>query len=104
MHHTDELDDTERTTDELFEAMASGNVIQVIFGDAFAFHISLSGVALFTRHDLAPEEITELVAGTARGVLDVDPTPSCDSPIAVDPGEAALLDRALAARRALVGA
>lgn len=99
-----ELDDTELTTEELAEVLASGNTIKVYFGDLFVFHISVSVVAVFTRHDLTPDEVVTLAEGLAEGAVLLNPTPRVETPISVDAGQSALLDRALAARRMLVGA
>ncbi|WP_432158590.1 hypothetical protein [Streptomyces sp. bgisy153] len=69
MSETSELDDTELTTEELADALASGNTVKVFFGGVFVFHISLSGVAVFTRRDLAPDEVVTLTEGMTEGAV-----------------------------------
>ena len=103
MSETGELDDTELTTKELAEVLASGNTVKVFFGGVFAFHISLNGVAVFTRRDLTPDEVVTLTEGVTEGAILLNPAPRAETPISVDAGQPALLDRALAARRMLVG-
>ncbi|MER8118947.1 hypothetical protein [Streptomyces sp. NPDC094031] len=105
MPPTDDLDDTERTTEELAEVMFSGNVIEVLFGHLLTFRISLGDVDVFVRHALSPEQITDLTAGLGRGEirLTMPAAPQMRGPLFVDPGEAALLTRALEARSTLLG-
>ncbi|MEW1760566.1 hypothetical protein AB0393_29140 [Streptomyces cyaneofuscatus] len=104
MPSTDDLNDTERTTEELAEAMFSGNVIEVYFDTLLTFHISLSGVDVFVRHSLADDQIADLAAGFGDGEVRITMPPAIHAtgPMPVDPGEAALLHRALAARSRLV--
>ncbi|GAA3712080.1 hypothetical protein ACRWOO_18405 [Streptomyces sp. NEAU-PBA10] len=104
MPATDDLHDTERTTEELAEAMFSGNVIEVFFDALIIFRVSLSGVDVFVRHTLTPEQIADLSAGVAHGEVRLT-TPLAarpGEPLVVDPGEAALLSRALEARSSLL--
>ncbi|MFE7485795.1 hypothetical protein [Streptomyces sp. NPDC057552] len=105
MPPTDDLDDTERTTEELAEVMFSGNVIKVLFGHLLTFRISLGGVDVFVRHALSPEQIADLTAGLSQGEvrLTMPAAPQTLGPLFVDPGEAALLTRALDARNTLLG-
>ncbi|MEO3976928.1 hypothetical protein [Streptomyces sp. CAU 1734] len=105
MSGTDDLMDTERTTEELADAMSSGNVIKVLFGHLLTFEVSLSGVAVFVRHELSEERITDLAEGAVKGELRLTIAPSAHdrTQLLVDVGEAGLLDRALAARKTLVG-
>lgn len=105
MPPTDDLDDTERTTEELAEVMFSGNVIDVRFGRLLTFRISLGDVDVFVRHALSPEQIADLTAGLGQGEvrLTVPTAPQTRGPLLVDPGEAALLTRALEARSSLLG-
>jgi hypothetical protein len=103
MRDISELDDTELTTEELAEVLACGNTVDVFFGDVFIFQISLSGVAVLTRRELAPDEVTTLTAGMVEGSILLNPAPRAETPLCVDPDQVALLDRVLAARRQLVG-
>ncbi|TLQ39417.1 amidohydrolase family protein [Streptomyces marianii] len=101
----DDLHDTERTTAELAEVMFSGNVIEVRFGALLTFRVSLSGVDILVRHSLSSDQIVSLASGLGRGQVPI-PTaapPRSGAPLIVDPGEAALLSRALEARATLVG-
>jgi len=105
MPAADDLHDTERTTEELAEAMSSGNVIEALFGALLTFHVSLGGVDVFVRHTLTAEQIADLADGVGRGQirLTMPPVARAGGPLAVDPGEAALLIRALEARHVLLG-
>ncbi|MFI1312465.1 hypothetical protein ACH4TS_20325 [Streptomyces albidoflavus] len=105
MPPTDDLDDTERTTEELAEVMFSGNVIEVLFGHLLTFHISIGDVDVFVRQALSPEQIADLTAGLSQGEvrLTMPAARHTLGPLFVDPGEAALLTRALDARSTLLG-
>ncbi|MFG2210981.1 hypothetical protein [Streptomyces sp. NPDC048638] len=100
----DELSDTERTTEELAEVMFSGNVIAVCFGDLLTFRVSLGGVDVFVRHSLTEDQIGDLGAGFGNGQVKITMPPALrpSAPMPVDSGEAALLHRALEARRMLL--
>ncbi|MCX4826753.1 hypothetical protein OG883_44735 [Streptomyces sp. NBC_01142] len=105
MPATDDLHDTERTTEELAEVMFSGNVIEVFFDTLLTFRVSLSGVDVFVRHALNAEQIADLTAGVGHGEvrLAMPLAAQAGGPLVVDPGEAALLSRALEARNTLLG-
>ncbi|MER0477371.1 hypothetical protein ABR737_03160 [Streptomyces sp. Edi2] len=102
---TDGLSDTERTTEELAAVMGSGNVIEVHFAHLLTFCVSLSGVDVFVRHSLTGDQIADLAAGFGDGEVRVTMPPAvhASGPMRVDPGEAALLSRALEARAMLLG-
>ncbi|MFJ4702992.1 hypothetical protein ACIP5N_33060 [Streptomyces sp. NPDC088768] len=104
MPPTDDLDDTERTTEELADVMFSGNVIEVLFG-LFTFRISLSSVDLIVSYEVGPEQIALLTAelGQDEFRLTWPVAPQTRGPLLVDPGQAALLKRALDARSSLLG-
>ncbi|GGU40727.1 hypothetical protein [Streptomyces violascens] len=105
MPSSDELNDTERTTEELAEVMFSGNVIAVCFGTLLTFRISLGGVDVFVRHSLTEDQISDLTASFSNGEVKITMPPAlrASGPIPVDSGEAALLHRALEARNMLLG-
>lgn len=103
MRDISDLEDAELTTEELAEVLASGNTVDVFFGDVFVFQVSLSGVAVLTRRELLPDEVTTLTEGMAEGSILLNPAPRAETPVCIDPGQVALFDRVLTARRRLVG-
>ncbi|MFD7621886.1 hypothetical protein [Streptomyces sp. NPDC059802] len=104
MPSTDDLSDTQRTTEELAEAMFSGNIIEVRFAALLTFLVSLSGVDVFVRHSLTDNQIADLAAGFGDGEVRITMPPAihASGPMPVDAGEAALLSRALDARHMLL--
>ncbi|WP_329020781.1 hypothetical protein [Streptomyces sp. NBC_01601] len=103
MRNSSELLDVELTTEELADVLGSGNTVDVFFGNVFVFQVSLSGVAVHTRRELLPNEVTTLAEGLAEGSIVLNPSPRAETPVCVDPGQVALLDRVLTARRRLIG-
>ncbi len=105
-HHHDgdePLEDTELTQEELAEALATGNTIDVYLNDRLQIRITLASVDVLTRHTLDPGHLTNLADGLTRDRLSLALTPP-EGPTTADPAELALLQRALAARASLVTA
>lgn len=101
-----DLDDTERTEDELYDILATGNTIDVLGTDTLTISISVAEVALHVKVPLCEHARADLVSGLAEDKLALTLPPweqALGTEGDFDEGEFALLGRALAARTRLIG-
>ncbi|MFD4858355.1 hypothetical protein [Streptomyces atratus] len=102
----EELEDTERTTEELAEIMSSGGVVDVFLCEQLSFKVSIESVSAFVYVPLESHAIAELAAGLPDRRLQLV-LPPMDAVLGgideVDTAEQALLGRAIAARNQVLG-
>lgn len=105
MTDDEEFDQSELTTDELAELLSTGGTIEVYLSDALAFDITLADVALSVRIPLEDRAIKDLADALPDAIrLHIPPIEQIIADRQeVDPGERALLQRALEARATLLG-
>ncbi|MFE2934936.1 hypothetical protein [Streptomyces sp. NPDC059278] len=105
----EELEDTERTVEELAEILSTGGKIEAFPfpSDAVLFHVTLAEVVVFARFSLDTRAISELATGLPEEIrLYLPPTDSITNGLTetgTDVAEQALLARALEARSRLIG-
>lgn len=105
----EELEDTERTVEELAEILSTGGRIEAFPfpSDAVFFHVTLAEVAAFARFSLDTRAISELATGLPEEFrLYLPPTDAIVDGLTdtgTDAAEQALLARALEARSQLIG-
>lgn len=102
----EELEDTERTVEELTEILMSGGTIEAYPTEELSYHVSIADVDLYVRIPLDQNALKTLRAGLPGGEQHLRLPPMEEATGTgedIDPGELGLLARALEARASLLG-
>lgn len=99
----EELDDTERTTEELAEILAQGGAVDVYLDHRLRVAVTLADVVVSVDYRLDAQAVTDLASGLADNTLRLAlDNHDLNAPIEVDGGELALLGRVMDARARLI--